>query len=283
MNRKIISVVLTGLFLITSWTSTWFEISAVGIYSEGIEREPTITTDYMINNNAESFELIIENSTPLLLYWINRENVSPDSNVGNISTDSGEIESRKESNYCSESCLDAARIVVKFTMLILFVLVCMCYIRPSRVIKIATISTWVTGALIILISVPLAIAIDFGITDMGDEENSSSTGGFDTNTKETVEEDQFAHFEEQNDFDFSFNRINFYYESLGFDLGLVDEDDRANVSNQPPIEGDKYYDSLIQFNGEMSIKIGDIMIWWLLIAPLLYVVLFENRKLFEEE
>ena len=39
------------------------------------------------------------------------------------------------------------------------------------------------------------------ITEMGNDENSYSTGGFDTNTKETVEEDQFAHFEEKNDFD----------------------------------------------------------------------------------
>lgn len=283
MNHKIICIVLTGLFLLTSWTSTWFEISAVGIYSEGIDREPTITTDYVINNNEESFELIIENSTPLLLYWINRENISPDSNDGNISSNSEEIESRKESNYCSESCLDIVRIVVKSIMIILFILVCMSYIRPTRIIKTATISTWVTGAFIISISIPLAIAIDFGITDMGNDENSSSTGGFDTNTKETVEEDQFAHFEEKNDFDFSFNRINFYYESLGFDLGLVDEDHRANVSIHPPIEGEKYYDSLIQFNGEMNIKTGDIMMWWLLIAPLLYVVLIENRKFFEEE
>ena len=283
MNHKIICIVLTGLFLLTSWTSTWFEISAVGIYSEGIDREPTITTDYVINNNEESFELIIENSTPLLLYWINRENISPDSNDENISSNSEEIESRKESNYCSESCLDLVRIVVKSIMIILFILVCMSYIRPTRIIKTVTISTWVTGAFIILISIPLAIAIDFGITDMGNDENSSSTGGFDTNTKETVEEDQFAHFEEKNDFDFSFNRINFYYESLGFDLGLVDEDDRANVSIHPPIEGEKYYDSLIQFNGEMNIKTGDIMMWWLLIAPLLYVVLIENRKFFEEE
>ena len=283
MNHKIICIVLTGLFLLTSWTSTWFEISAVGIYSEGIDREPTITTDYVINNNEESFELIIENSTPLLLYWINRENISPDSNDGNISSNSEEIESRKESNYCSESCLDLVRIVVKCIMIILFILVCMSYIRPTRIIKTVTISTWVTGAFIILISIPLAIAIDFGITDMGNDENSSSTGGFDTNTKETVEEDQFAHFEEKNDFDFSFNRINFYYESLGFDLGLVDEDDRANVSIHPPIEGEKHYDSLIQFNGEMNIKTGDIMMWWLLIAPLLYVVLIENRKFFEEE
>lgn len=283
MNHKIICIVLTGLFLLTSWTSTWFEISAVGIYSEGIDREPTITTDYVINNNEESFELIIENSTPLLLYWINRENISPDSNDGNISSNSEEIESRKESNYCSESCLDIVRIVVKSIMIILFILVCMSYIRPTRIIKTVTISTWVTGAFIILISIPLAIAIDFGITDMGNDENSSSTGGFDTNTKETVEEDQFAHFEEKNDFDFSFNRINFYYESLGFDLGLVDEDHRANVSIHPPIEGEKYYDSLIQFNGEMNIKTGDIMMWWLLIAPLLYVVLIENRKFFEEE
>ena len=77
-SRKLVVIALSGLFLLTAWSSTWFEISAVGVYSEGLEREPTITTEYIIDSNQESFELSIENSTPLLLYWVNRENVSPE-------------------------------------------------------------------------------------------------------------------------------------------------------------------------------------------------------------
>tara|TARA_Y100000746_G_scaffold70390_1_gene58625 strand:- start:413 stop:748 length:336 start_codon:yes stop_codon:yes gene_type:complete len=66
-SRKLVVIALSGLFLLTAWSSTWFEISAVGVYSEGLEREPTITTEYIIDSNHESFELSIENSTPLLL------------------------------------------------------------------------------------------------------------------------------------------------------------------------------------------------------------------------
>ena len=77
-SRKLVVIALSGLFLLTAWSSTWFEISAVGVYSEGLDREPTITTEYIIDSNQESFELSIENSTPLLLYWVNRENVSPE-------------------------------------------------------------------------------------------------------------------------------------------------------------------------------------------------------------
>ena len=77
-SRKLVVIALSGFFLLTAWSSTWFEISAVGVYSEGLEREPTITTEYIIDSNQESFELSIENSTPLLLYWVNRENVSPE-------------------------------------------------------------------------------------------------------------------------------------------------------------------------------------------------------------
>ena len=49
-SRKLVVIALSGLFLLTAWSSTWFEISAVGVYSEGLEREPTITTEYIIDS-----------------------------------------------------------------------------------------------------------------------------------------------------------------------------------------------------------------------------------------
>ena len=50
---KPIVLVVSGFFILVSWSSIWFEISAVGVYSEGIDREPTITTDYIIDNNYD--------------------------------------------------------------------------------------------------------------------------------------------------------------------------------------------------------------------------------------
>ena len=281
---KPIVLVLSGFFILIPWSSIWFEISAVGVYSEGIDREPTITTDYIIDNNQESFELSIENSTPLLLYWINREDVSPGQiDSENSSSDSNNDKSTTESEPCSGSCLELARNIVKLTMCLMFTSICLLYIKPIRWIKISTVSSWILGLLIILIAVPLAIAVDFGIFDIDDENKQSSTGGFDTNTGETVGYDQFAHFDEENSLDFSLKGIHFHYDSIGFDLGLVDEEDRENITKKAPIEGESGYDSLIAFNGKLTIGPGHLISWWLLILPLLFIISFDNSEFFEEE
>jgi hypothetical protein len=281
---KPIALILSGFFILMAWSSVWFEISAVGVYSEGIDREPTITTDYVIDNSQESFELSIENSTPLLLYWINRENISPNqTESSNLSSDTDTEESTSEQESCLGSCLELARNLFKLTIILMVISLSFSIIKPIRWIKISAVSTWIFGVLVILIAVPLAIAIDFGIFEIDDDNNQSTTGGFDTNAGETVGYDQFAHFDEDNSLDFSLGGIDFSYESIGFDLGLVNEEDRKNITEKAPIEGEKGYDSLIAFSGELNIGPGPLIDWWLLILPLLFVILFGNGEFFEEE
>ena len=70
------TLLLAAAFLLMAWSGSWFEIVAEGTYNEGLDREPTIRTQYMIDNSQESFEMSIENATPLLLYWLEREDVS---------------------------------------------------------------------------------------------------------------------------------------------------------------------------------------------------------------
>tara|TARA_Y100001970_G_scaffold231683_1_gene288070 strand:- start:1626 stop:2030 length:405 start_codon:yes stop_codon:yes gene_type:complete len=133
---------------------------------------------------------------------------------------------------------------------------------------------------VILAAVPFSAAADFGISDDGEE---SSTGGFDTNTQETVEVDQFAHFEADSSMGISFDGISFYYNSLGFDLGLLSEDDRQQVIDSAPSEDEPGYESLIGFDGKMTIGPGEILSWWLLTAPLAAIIVLGNRELLEEE
>ena len=285
-SRKLVVIALSGLFLLTAWSSTWFEISAVGVYSEGLEREPTITTEYIIDSNQESFELSIDNSTPLLLYWINREDVSPgqtnfENNSSDLADDSDESISDRQA--CSGSCLDMTRGILKLTMIAMFAVICLSIFRPIRLIRIANVATWVIGISIILIAIPLAVATDFGISGGDESGDESSTGGFDTNTQETVETNQFAHFQQDSGFDISTKGFQFTYESVGFDLGLLDEGARENVTESAPVEGEPGYESLIGFNGKLTVGPGPLITWWLLIAPLLILNLIEIRESFEEE
>jgi len=278
-------IALAGLFLLIAWSSTWFEITAVGTYTDGLEREPTIRTHYMIDNSHESFEMSIENSTPLLLYWIEREDVStePTTQEGNSSDIPTEpLSSDGGSDPCSGSCLDRARGLVGLTMLALFAALCLSSARPTTPLRAAAALVWLLGTVVILTAVPLAAAADFGISG-GEDVGESSTGGFDTNAQETVEVDQFAHFEQDGDMGLSFDGISFTYDSVGFDLGLLAEEDRQAVIESAPTEGEPGYESLIGFHGEMTIGPGPILTWWLLTAPLVIVNLRSHREPLEEE
>ena len=278
-------IALAGLFLLIAWSSTWFEIAAVGTYTDGLEREPTIRTHYMIDNSHESFEMSIENSTPLLLYWIEREDVStePTTQEGNSSDmPTDPPSSDGSSDPCSGSCLDRARSLVGLTMLALFAALCLSSARPTTPLRAAAALVWLLGTVVILTAVPLAAAADFGISG-GEDGGGSATGGFDTNTQETVEVDQFAHFEQDGDVGLSFDGISFTYDSVGFDLGLLAEEDRQAVIESAPTEGEPGYESLIGFHGEMTIGPGPILTWWLLTAPLVIVNLRGHRDPLEEE
>ena len=280
-----VTILLATVFLLTAWSGSWFEINAEGTYTEGLEREPTIRTQYMIDNSQESFEMSIENATPLLMYWIDREDVTTNQvsqNQPETPIDNSE-NSQEDIGPCSGSCLDSARSLVGLTMATLLATLYMSIERQSRLTRASVVSVWLLGTVVILTAVPLAAAIDFGISGGEDGGQESSTGGFDTNTQETVGIDQFAHFSQEGGINFSLEGISFSYSSLGFDLGLLAEEDRQPIIDSAPQEGDPGYESLIGFNGEMTVGPGPILTLWLLTAPLIIASLASSREILEEE
>jgi len=172
---------------------------------------------------------------------------------------------------------------VGLTMFTLFATLYLSSARPSTLTRATVALAWLLGTVVILTAVPLAAAADFGISRGEDSGGESSTGGFDTNTQETVEVDQFAHFEQDDDMGLSFDGISFTYDSVGFDLGLLAEEDRQAVIDSAPVEGEPGYESLIGFHGEMTVGPGSILTWWLLTTPLIIVNLWSPRNPLEEE
>jgi len=286
-DKEKAALALTAFLLMLAWSGSWFEISANGTYTEGLERSPTISTEYIIDANQESFEMSIENATPLLLYWIEREDVTVnpegtgnDSTNGNVSSEASEgaIE-----GGCQDSCLDQARGVVQIAMVALLASLYLSSVRPSIYLRTGVLAVWIIGSVVIVAAVPIAAAYDFGVT--GEGEGESSTGGFDTATPDnSVPVDQFAHYEQSEDVKVRLTGISFYFDSVGFDLGLLDEADRQGVVDRQPSPGEPGYESLIRFHGELEVGPGEILTWWLLTFPVLVLNLLGSRsqKLEEE-
>jgi hypothetical protein len=275
MNRpQIATVVVAAAFVLVSWSSSWFEITAIGTYTEGPEREPTIRTQYIVDNSQETFELTIDNATPLLLYWINREDVSSEEEQGESEESPGEPKgegaSKQSSEPCSGSCLDWVRSAVAIAMFVFVATMCAAVARPSLVTSLGVITVWLAGAIVIVGGIPLAAAIDFGISGgEGDSDDGSATGGFDSETQDSVPADQFAHFEDDSVYGIRMNGIVFTYDSVGYDLGLLEEGDRKAVIDNPPDKGEPGYESLVRFHGELSLGPGAILSWWSLLLPLM--------------
>ena len=88
-SKKALVIAVFFVFLSTGlWTSAWFEIDGRGTYTEGIEREPSIVIEYSIDSSQESISVSLENATPLLQYWRNRDTITDSNTATNQQQDS---------------------------------------------------------------------------------------------------------------------------------------------------------------------------------------------------
>lgn len=274
-KQFLILALIIGLCL-TSWGSSWFSVSGRGVYTEGLEREPTIIVEYRIDSSQETVMVSLDNATPLLSYWSQREDIG---SAGNSTPNPAEpTEVEQDVKPCDDSCLDTVR---SYTSLSMISTLTFCYIglsRGGRGWGAAAYAAWFAASLLLLFAVPIAAAADFGMSD-----SDSSTGGFDSNMQDSVTVDQFAHFNSEGDSGISLSGFLFEYDSSGYDLGLLEEGNRQAVIEEAPQEGEPGYESLIRFHGELSIGPDGALWWWLLVAPLLFAASRGSRQSLEEE
>ena len=123
---------------------------------------------YTIDSEQESFEMSIENATPLLLYWVERVDVTANDEDGQSGSSGGNDESsnseESQSSGCHGSCLDQSRSIVQLAMISLIVALYLSSIRPSWKLKTGLVVVWLIGSVVIVTAVPIAVAYDFGVT-----------------------------------------------------------------------------------------------------------------------
>jgi hypothetical protein len=225
----------------------------------------------------------------LILYWMQREDITQDGGPSGDSSDGPSDEAQEEaekeqSDPCNGECMGLARTSLALLMATFVATLAVSAQRPSRWADAAAGMSWLVCLALIVFGVPMAAAADFGI--LGSDEGAepgSSTGGFDSETDGSVSVDQFAHFSSRTGNGLSSTGLVFTYDSTGFDLGLLDEDDRQAVIDSAPSEGQPGYESLIGFHGELVAGPGPIFSWWFLILPLYAYSLRIGKKSDEEE
>ena len=251
---KYVFLIIIIFFSSSLWYSDWFEIEGEGVYTEGIDREPQIIINYNIDNSVELISVSIENATPLLQYWNNRDVVEPEGPNDTQDISENVAESAEKSD---ENNLDTTRNLIKIMLIVFIGIMTISTLNKNIFWSRLTIISLLLIFFLFLIQVPLSAVDDFGLSDEG----QSSTGGFDTANNDEVSVNQFAHFESNSGFGLDIFSLKFDYSSNGFDLGLLEPDERQSVIDNKPKAGDSGYNSYVKFEAEMNAGPSESIYW----------------------
>ena len=260
---KYVFLIIIIFFSSSLWYSDWFEIEGEGVYTEGIDREPQIIINYNIDNSVELISVSIENATPLLQYWNNRDVVEPEG-----SNDTQDIsENVAESAESDDNNLDTTRNLIKIMLIVFIGIMTISTLNKNIFWSRLTIISLLLIFFLFLIQVPLSAVDDFGLRDEG----QSSTGGFDTANNDEVSVNQFAHFESNSGFGLDIFSLKFDYSSNGFDLGLLEADERQSVIDSKPKAGETGYNSYLKFEAEMNAGPSESIYWLIGMGVVLFL------------
>jgi hypothetical protein len=251
---KYVLLIIIIFFSSSLWYSDWFEIEGEGVYTEGIDREPQIIINYNIDNSVELISVSIENATPLLQYWNNRDVVEPE---GSNDTQDISENAEESAENSDKNNLDTTRNLIKIMLIVFILIMTISTLNKNIFWSRLTIISLLLISFLFLIQVPLSAVDDFGLSDEG----QSSTGGFDTANNDEVSVNQFAHFESNSGFGLDIFSLKFDYSSNGFDLGLLEPDERQSVIDNKPKAGDSGYNSYVKFEAEMNAGPSESIYW----------------------
>ena len=251
---KYVFLIIIIFFSSSLWYSDWFEIEGEGVYTEGIDREPQIIINYNIDNSVELISVSIENATPLLQYWNNRDVVEPE---GSNDTQDISENAEESAENSDKNNLDTTRNLIKIMLIVFILIMTISTLNKNIFWSRLTIISLLLISFLFLIQVPLSAVDDFGLSDEG----KSSTGGFDSANNDEVSVNQFAHFESNSGFGLDIFSLKFDYSSNGFDLGLLEPDERQSVIDNKPKAGDSGYNSYVKFEAEMNAGPSESIYW----------------------
>ena len=236
-----IRLVMTGLIALHVALSAWMVIQFEGVYTEGRPAPSEIHALIAVDKDHTLVDVKIEKATALFLYSMSRDEsaYAPKSNDGSDITDDDKYELSSEEkvrylNFTRNSTLVLLAFLVICEVLMMF---------RIRHISWLRVFTWTTVMLSFVLVLPMAYFSSLGGVEGADF-------GGDRNYYAMV------HMEDSFDFHVVPLGLVMDYGFSGYDLGLVEPENRSTVIDSPPVAGSVDADSWIAFESTFSIASG---------------------------
>ena len=235
-----IRLVMTGLIALHVALSAWMVIQFDGVYTEGRPAPTEIHALIAVDKDHTLIDVKIEKATALFLYSMSRdENASANSNDGSDTTDDDKDE------LSSEEKIDYLNFTRNSTLVLLvFLVICeVLMMFRIRYVSWLRVFTWTTVMLCFVLVLPMAY-----FSSLGGIEGAEFGG--DRNY------DAMVHMDDSFGFNIVPLGLVMDYDFSGYDLGLVDPENRSAVIDSPPVAGSEEAKSWIAFESTFSIATG---------------------------
>jgi hypothetical protein len=236
--------------------SAWLVATVDATYTEGRPSPTEIHSLVAVDKDRTLIDIEIERATSLMLYSLSRDRGIEPVNQTGVDQDEPTTSTPSETDW-----LSVGRAMVVGSLLLLVVAEGLVVARVRR-------ASWYRFGSFMLVL--LMFFIVFPITyvmDLGAQQSAAQNSpGFD------LEDTSFVHVTTASERRFVWLGVELDASFSGYDLGLVAEENRTNVTATPPLEGTSDAKSYIAFESTFSVQYGknlDAMF----VLPFLWLVL----------
>lgn len=269
----IIRLSVTVLLAIHVFISAWLVATAEGVYTEGKPAPTEAHSLIAIDKDQTIIDVEIKQATAFFFYALERDSdasvpvndtTPPDESGSGDESEAEDEQGRDE----DRAWLSIGRQSIKFGLVFLVlseVLMLSSFAWRHHVRSLAFLSTLVAFSVVF----PACYMLELSGGD-DDEEDSTATNTPGANI-DTV---SFVHTNASSDFSLIWLGVQLEADFSGYDLGLVEPNNRTSVAQQVPANGSKDANSFIAFESTFEIQLGknlDVLLllpfmWYLLPA-----------------
>ena len=262
--------VLVCLVALNASASIWLIVEFDGQYTEGVPAPARIHALAGIDDENTLIDISIENSSRFFVYQLIRDDVEPENgseNPDDETTNEMPVDD-EETDDESVSQLDRARNWIKLSIGLLILI--------ELMVAFVGINPWfrTIGFLAVLVAFIIVLPLSF----IGDNPNFASPGESPNSEVEEDDEREGDFVHEEVGFDLGIRlggfEVSMFYS--GYDLGLVDEENRSEVRENPPEEGTRDAASFVKLDSSLSIRYGPAVVL-LAILPILWIISPSSR------
>lgn len=270
-----VRLAITALLAAHVFISAWLVASVEASYTEGRPAPTEFHSLVAIDNEQTLIDVRIERATAFFLYTLQRDDtarmpVNTTGDDGQSQTDSDE-----DSGGSDRDWLKIGRnwIKVSLVLLVLSELVMMVPWKWRHYLRVFAFAM----TLIAFSMFPIAYVASLGGGDDGGDNEGEGGGSATEGTPGAeIETQSFAHSEENVQIRPIWLGFELQADFSGYDLGLLDEDDRDGVIAEPPAENSTEAKSFVAFESTFNIELGQNLDS-LLVLPLMWYFLPATR------